>query len=43
MDVRHSHSRWARMALMLMAGWLAIGLWQGYGSWLLAELRAHVA
>ncbi|HEV8443405.1 MAG TPA: hypothetical protein VGQ27_07985 [Steroidobacteraceae bacterium] len=43
MDARHPHARWVRLALALMAAWLALGLWQAYGSWLLAEVRSHVA
>ena len=43
MDARHSHARRARLALLLLAAWLAIGLWQSYGSWLLQVVQAHVA
>jgi hypothetical protein len=43
MDARHSHARWARVALLLLAAWLAIGLWQAYGAWLLQAVQADVA
>ena len=43
MDARNPQALWVRLALVLMAAWLALGLWQAYGSWLLAQVRAHVA
>jgi hypothetical protein len=29
--------------LLLLTAWLAIGLWQAYGSWLVQTVQAHVA
>jgi hypothetical protein len=43
MDARRSNARWARLALLLLAAWLAVGLWQAYGAWLLHAMRHHVA
>ena len=43
MDARHPNSRWARMGLVLLAIWLALGLWQAYGYWLFDAVRADVA
>ena len=32
-----------RLVVAWFAVWLAVGLWQGYGVWLLREAGGHVA
>ena len=43
MDARHTPAWWLRVAQLHLALWLAVGLWQAYGPWLLPAVKAYVA
>ncbi len=41
MDARTPHKYLHRLVLLGLLMLLAIGLWQGYGAWLLEQVSAH--
>jgi hypothetical protein len=42
MDAHEKNRTWAaRVAFGALVVLLAVGLWQGYGTWLLGAVRAH--
>jgi len=42
MEMRKSHDLLRRLVALGLVILIAVGLWQGYGPWLLGQVRAHV-